>query len=135
MQMIPECIRDILLVVEDVSTIDNGCYITPTNQNRYSKLNKYDPDTVLYHVQICLMSNYLYLHENHKNTVRPHSYNVDLTPKGHEFLANVRSDTVWNKTLTVAGKIGSYSLDLISKIAANVLSEFVKQYLGSPIFS
>lgn len=135
MKMIPECTRDILFLVEEKSTIDQPCYISPSAIKHYEKLSKYDVDTILYHVRICLMSDLVFIPQEFKNSASQYSYHIDLTPKGHEFLANVRSDTVWNKTIDIAGKVGSYSLDIISKIAASVLSELIKQYIGQPLIS
>lgn len=133
MKMIPECTRDILFVVEENSTIDQPCYITGTTIKRYEKLSKYDIDTILYHVRICIMSDLVFVPQDFKNHAgSKYSYYLDLTPNGHEFLANVCSDTVWKKTLDIAGKVGSCSLDIISKIAASVLSELIKQHISQP---
>lgn len=59
------------------------------------------------------------------------SWNVaDLTPKAHEFLADIRADTVWNDVKAVAAKVGSKSLSALSQIVAAVISEIIKAQLG-----
>ena len=54
----------------------------------------------------------------------------DLSPAGHEFLANIRKDTVWNGVKSVAGKVGATSLSALTQIAANVVTELVKAQFG-----
>lgn len=55
---------------------------------------------------------------------------VDLTPKAHEFINNIRKDTNWNKTKEVAGKVGSFSLNVLSQIATNVITSLINSYTG-----
>lgn len=50
----------------------------------------------------------------------------DLAPAGHQFLANVRQDNIWNNTKTIAGKVGSKSLDALIQISSNVITELIK---------
>lgn len=47
----------------------------------------------------------------------------DLTPAGHEFLANIRQDTNWNKIKKRALKIGSLALPILQKIATKFIEE------------
>lgn len=50
-----------------------------------------------------------------------------LTNDGHDWLAAVRDDTIWNKTKEATGKVGGAGLQLIGSIAAG----FVKQKLAA----
>ena len=54
----------------------------------------------------------------------------DLTFAGHQFLANVRSDNIWNGVKSVGLKIGSVSLEALTQIASNVITELVKAQFG-----
>ncbi|MCP9333419.1 DUF2513 domain-containing protein [Lentilactobacillus hilgardii] len=46
-----------------------------------------------------------------------------ITWKGHEYLDNIRDDTIWLKTKkTVFSKVGSASLSIVSSVAAKILS-------------
>lgn len=46
-----------------------------------------------------------------------------ITWKGHEYLDNIRDDTIWRKTKkTVFSKVGSASLSIVSSVAAKILS-------------
>ena len=52
--------------------------------------------------------------------------------KGHQFLANIRQDTNWNKVKTVAETVGSKSLDVLSNIASDVIATVAKSAMGLP---
>lgn len=59
------------------------------------------------------------------------NFNVyDLSPRGHEFLADIRSDNVWNKTKSAAKEIGVSSLRGLSSIAAQVVTAIINKYIG-----
>ncbi|KAL3947475.1 DUF2513 domain-containing protein [Lentilactobacillus hilgardii] len=46
-----------------------------------------------------------------------------ITWKGHEYLDNIRDDTIWLKTKkTVFSKVRSASLSIVSSVAAKILS-------------
>ncbi|MCT3395898.1 DUF2513 domain-containing protein [Lentilactobacillus hilgardii] len=46
-----------------------------------------------------------------------------ITWKGHEYLDNIRDDTIWRKTKkTVFSKVGSASLSIVNSVAAKILS-------------
>jgi hypothetical protein len=51
---------------------------------------------------------------------------MDLTPAGHEFIADIRNDTVWNNVKEKSSKIGVSSLRAIRDIAVGVVSELIK---------
>ena len=54
----------------------------------------------------------------------------DITFAGHEFLNNVRNDTVFGKALDIAGKAGSLSLEVVAQAASAVLASVVTAKLG-----
>jgi hypothetical protein len=53
----------------------------------------------------------------------------NLTFYGHEFLENIKSDNTWNKTKSIASKVGSYSLNTLRDISVGVIGEIIKQHL------
>lgn len=120
MKLNPDCIRDILLTVEDNSTIDSGIQYP---DDSLELLSKYEPDEVLYHIKQCELS---YLVTKVERFVGGSCYILDLSPSGHEFLANIRSDNNWNKTKSIAKTVGSQSLSAIKDIATGVISELIK---------
>jgi len=119
----PECVRDILFSVEENTGYD--IYLDyPKEIDKCPLLKTYKDDEIRYHFFQCAKAGLI---EIQRADLADNLAIRDLTPKGHELLANIRSDKVWVKTKHVASSIGSMSLDFLSKIAANVLSELIKQ--------
>ena len=54
----------------------------------------------------------------------------DLTPSGHEFLANVREENNWKKIKSVSSSIGFASLKVVSAIAEGVATAAINKQLG-----
>ena len=50
----------------------------------------------------------------------------DLSPAGHEFIANIRSDSNWKKVKDISKNIGSSSLNALTQIAVSVVSSLIK---------
>lgn len=50
-----------------------------------------------------------------------------ITYEGHQYLDKIRSDKVWAKTKGLLGKIGAASIDIIAKVASNIILEMVNQ--------
>lgn len=125
MKLNPDCIRDILLAIEKTSDFDNVFYLDDENYD--SLVPGYDFNTVMYHLRQCDLYGYLY---NSSISCTGSCSVVDLTPKAHEFINNIRKDTNWNKTKEVAGKVGSFSLNVLSQIATNVITSLINSYTG-----
>ena len=83
---------------------------------------------VLYHIQQCEYNNFFTKTNHFAQSLNGRIY--DLTPKAHEFLANIRSDNLWRKTKSAASKIGSVALPVLQQIASNVVEGAVKSYFG-----
>lgn len=125
MRLNPDCIRDILLTVEE--NTGYGTSMHYDDDTSYEYLESYTHDEVMYHIRQSEFS----------NLIIKVSYFIgggclinDLSPMGHEFLANIRSDTNWNKTKDIAKNVGSYSLDALSKIATSVITSMINSQLG-----
>lgn len=127
MQLNPDCIRDILLEIESTVTFDNTFDYDRQNHPTQGLLSNYTPEEIIYHIRQCDLHGFLY----HADWNICEDVTIqDLSPSGHQFLCNIRSNTVWTKTKYIAGKIGSFSIDFMAKIASNVVTELVKQYLN-----
>lgn len=124
MKLNPDCVRDILLTVEEGCDIGRGVSIPGPN---HSRLQSYNESEVLYHIRQCDLSGFLY----QAKTDLLGMYTIrDLTPAGHEFLANIRKDTIWSGVKDVAGKVGATSLNAIVQIASNVVAQIIKHQFG-----
>lgn len=129
MRLNPDCVRDILLTAEETIQYRNNqlismCY--SNNPAKFERLSKYSNAEIRYHIMQCRQHKFIQILSTTYETILI----GDLTPLGHEFLTNIRSNTVWNKTISIANKLGSTSLDILIKIATGVLTQSINKQLG-----
>lgn len=117
MKLNPDCMRDIMLLVEDLPL--NG-ELTPTNL--YNSLPSYTQDELTYTCikleEANLIDAYIIQADNAKILARI----FDLTILGHEFVKNIHNDDVWSTVKTTASKVGSFSIKTLITIASKVIS-------------
>lgn len=125
MKMDIDCIRDILLRVE------NGSFFVPSTHfydeeelkeflDKESIFEKYSFEKVSYHTDLFDEFGFL------KTSSMSAGISIsDLSGQGHLFLADIRSDNVWNKTKEVSNKIGVASIDALKQIAVNIVSSLI----------
>lgn len=88
---------------------------------------EYSNEKLIYHIRYCIDSDLLRTdHEYFGSEI----WITDLTPEGHEFLANIRKDSVWQSTKDIAAKVGSTSLGSLTQIACSVVTELIKSHFG-----
>ena len=107
----------LLQIEEDVDGI-KGQHITFYSKEKFPN---YDSDQTIYHMKYLIDDGMVQAASG---------YFYDLTPRGHKFLADIRSDTVWNKTKEVSSKLGAGSIAALSTIAGKVIAEIIKHSLG-----
>ena len=127
MRLNPDCIRDILLSVEESTEID-VLFEYNRDGRGGTRLGAYDHDVIRYHIRQCEMAGLItgYREFDAGSYIKI----PDLTPAGHEFLANIRNDFVWTRTKRLASKIGTGSLQSMVQIACAVVVEVIKSELG-----
>lgn len=119
-----ECIRDILFVIEKNSDFEHACYMMGAYR-KYPELEKYGGNGVIpYHVRYLKMKEMIY------NPNKKFSDSYDLTPAGHEFLANIREENNWKKIKSVSSSIGFASLKVVTAIAEGVATVAINKQLG-----
>ncbi|CEQ14820.1 DUF2513 domain-containing protein [Paraclostridium sordellii] len=121
MRLNPDCVRDILLTVEENTGFNLD--MSYPSENIFPRLISYSPEEVLYHIKQCEAS---YLITKVHWFLGGSCLISDLTPDGHKFLADIRSDTNWSKTKEISKNIGTSSLDAIKQIATGVITELIK---------
>lgn len=125
----PDCIRDILITVESMEY--NTVYtLTTLCQN----LSSYSKEELNYHCIQLIDAGLLNAKTiNFLGQISPELWRIfDLTYSGHQFLADIRSDTTWNKTKQIAKSIGSESLHAIKDIAIGVVTTAIKNQFDLP---
>ena len=123
MKLNHECVRDLLLFIEEYSDYDVS--IDPSS----IELN-YDHKDVLYAADKLLEANYIDgIKRSFIGSDLPQIAIKSITWDGHLFLDNIRDDTVWGKTKEIAKNFSSMSLSLIGKIASQVIVQMVSSQL------
>ena len=127
MKLNPDCIRDILISVEE-ATDGSSVFRYGKDNVKHEHLKKYEHNEIFYHMQQCKMAGLIV-------GFQPFDDGdcvliMDLSPDGHEFLANVRQDSIWNKTKEISAKVGSSSLSTLMQIAINVVTSLINGYFG-----
>ena len=116
-----DCIRDILLYVEDNTTFENYT-ISVVNLTEYLK-DKYEVDTIYYHIQKIdqtdLVDKVIWA-DNAPMRI------FSLSWEGHQYLDSIRDDSVWKSVTEKIKPLKSVPLQMIVPIA----TELIKQKLG-----
>ena len=124
MKLNPDCIRDILFVVENNATYSNDV----SEETIFKELDsKYPREEILYHVRQCEHSG-LFLQVVHYFG----GFSIqDLSPYGHQFINDIRQDNNWSKTKEIAKSVGSFSLDVLKDISSQVITNLISNQLGN----
>ena len=120
MKLNPDCIRAILITVEDHSDFNH-----PTEydaDNPFDTLCSFTHEEIIYHIFQCEKSGLL--DGVHYYDGGTHTDIRDLSPAGHEFLANMRNDVIWKKVISKGVGAPLSILMALAKEAA------IKYFLG-----
>lgn len=117
MRFNPDCAREIVLFFEGETTgRDVLQYSGGTLAEASSKLGKFSPDELRYHVVQCAESGFFV---NFDEDMSGHFWLTDLSPIGHQFAGKVRNDTVWKKFSAWAKE---HAVDTIGAILEGIAS-------------
>lgn len=127
MKLDVKCVRSVLLEMEK----------EPLNQSLdfgelKRRLPQYSEDELHYACYKLYEAGYIHaLRVDMDNVTAPYFPSLnDITFKGHEFLNNIRDDTVFQKALGIAGKAGSFSLETVAQAASAVIAGVISAKLG-----
>lgn len=114
MRLNPDCLRGILLTAEELCS-DDVAWSYSKDHCDSAYLTSFSHSEIIYHIRqseaACLLKKVSY-YEDGKCAII-----YDLTPKGHEFLANIREDSLWQKVLK---KASSASLPILIDAAKEI---------------
>lgn len=128
MKLNPDCIRDILLTVESIPDLNHHYDFNEKTIPDF--FPQYTFDEVMYHIRQCHLNDFFV---DASPSWGFSCYTVyDLSPKGHEFLANIRNDTFFNKVKAICKELGLSSLNDISQVAINSAALLIKSYFHLP---
>lgn len=125
MKLNPDCMRDVLIVMESAGYLEE---LSPSAV--YESLPAYSEDEINYSIIKLKEAGFIDAIIKEYNSGVAILRLDDITYIGHQFLANVRSDNIWNDVKQVSKKVGSNSISAISQIATGVISAIIKAQLG-----
>lgn len=118
MKLNADCVRDIMLYLE--KNLELVSYIDSSEINI-----KYDLEDIKYTCSKLIEASYLNGEVTDNLDGNMSVYISSITWNGHQFLDNIRSSTVWNKTKETTVKLGSVSISFLSSIAAQVIANVI----------
>lgn len=125
MRLNPDCIRAILLSVEE-ATDSERIFRYGKDDNTHQHLTKFTHNEIYYHMRQCnasgLLVGFTPCDGGDLVIIR------DLSPEGHEFLANIRNNNFWEKVKDISAKIGTPAMSSMLHIAENLATELISGY-------
>ena len=125
MKLNQDCVRDLLLFLEE--NLGLGSFINISSDFHEDALSNYSANDLIYTAQKLLEADYIDAKIMHfMGTNIPSVRISSITYQGHQFLDNIRDNSIWKSTKDKASKVASVSLPIIQQIA----SSLVKSALG-----
>lgn len=124
MKLNHECVRYLLLYIEEESTFDHTINLTNV------KLSNYDKDTILYTGQKLVEANFINGKPFYAGNSIYHFPVSSITWDGHQFLDNVRDDFVWEEAKSKTSSFKSTSLNILSGIASQIIATIIEKQMG-----
>lgn len=121
MKFNPDCVRDILFAIEELSDGKNTFTVKQMRSTKY--LRKYDVDEINYFLSQCNQSGLL---DGVSTDILGYTHVKDLTPEGHKFLSQIRSDTTWKKILNTGASALIFLMQTAAQIAPGIISDQLK---------
>jgi RIO-like serine/threonine protein kinase len=124
--------RDCLTAIEGNVLMDSKNDFVDMHLNEFAslpELSKYNGDDIAYSMHQLSDAGFIVFGRLHV-AIRQSGYYVrSLTYKGHEFLADIHDEKIWDHVKGISKKVGATSVTAITQIATGVISEIIKSYL------
>lgn len=145
MKLDMDCVRDMLLCVEENTGLRKSCFfideglagpakwtgeIQSPPEYQIPLMARHGIDKLIYHLRYCADAGLIVIGAGGKDQYK--IIVADLTVYGHEFLSKIRDSKNWSKTKELGLKVGAFGLDMTSKIAEGIATAYLKQQLGLP---
>lgn len=125
MKLNNDCVRDLMLYIEERVDLYDSVSIKDINLNNYSL------DEMIYTTSKLHEAGYINARIEQDFEV----FDADifsLTWNGHKFLDNIRDNNVWKTTKGIVSKFSSVSLGIIENVSAQVITNIITQQIGQP---
>lgn len=133
MRLSLDCVRDVLLCVEENTGLRNSCHfidIDPSDSEKspaglptippyqLELQEKYSNEMIIYHILYCSKADLLC---NVHYITNDMIFIDDLTPSGHDFVANIRNEKNHTWLKEALAKVGSDSIPVAMQLIAKHL--------------
>lgn len=133
-----DCLRDVLLYcINNLDYIENGyiwkCEVVELKDIYKSEdLQQYPKKDIMYSVLKLKESEYIKTscEDPKEETYINDCVIMDVTMKGHQFAETIKEPTVWEKTKSIANKVGNHTLHFLENLAHDVAVEIAKQTIS-----
>ncbi|MBO5041049.1 MAG: DUF2513 domain-containing protein [Clostridia bacterium] len=133
-----DCLRDVLLYcINNLDYIENGyiwkCEVVELKDIYKSEdLQQYPKKDIMYSVLKLKESEYIKIscEQPKEATYINDCVIMDVTMKGHQFAETIKEPTVWEKTKSIANKVGNHTLHFLENLAHDVAVEIAKQTIS-----
>lgn len=112
MKLDHDLIRELLLALEDITDGFQNIHISHI-QERY--LPDYDLKAIYYHVKQLSQAGLI------QTPGVSSKHIIDITWYGHQYLANIKNDSIWSKTKEIIKPVGTVTLDVVAEIAKTLV--------------
>ncbi|MEF2965086.1 DUF2513 domain-containing protein [Paenibacillus sp. M1] len=120
MKLDRECVRDVLLLIE---SFDREQVITSDELLNLQALNNYGESTILYTVEKLDEAGFVNVKFMPVLGGENPFFLQSITWEGHQFLDTIRDPAIWRETKSIASKVASASLTVLSDVAAGVMKK------------
>ncbi|WP_158582414.1 DUF2513 domain-containing protein [Rummeliibacillus sp. POC4] len=123
MKLNHDCVRDLLLAVEDIPSLTGWYSIPQLMKNENLKDKHYSIDEIAYTATCLGDAGFIKTDPNNRE---PEYYTIQrMTWNGHAFLDDIRDPKVWKKTKEIASNLASVSVKSLFEISTNLARKYV----------
>lgn len=128
MKLNHDCIRDVLLCIEEVALINADLSYSETKlETIYQMLPQYDKEDIYYTIVKLDEGSYINaLIIPLPNGGIKYSQINALTWKGHELLDSIRPESVWSRIKDASSRAGGFSIKTISYLGGLIANNYVE---------
>ncbi len=124
MKLNQDCIRDLLLYLEENLTLNNHLSVENIS------LKDYSSEELLYTADKLYEAGFINCFKRIYATDELLILISSITYSGHQFLDNIRDEKVFVKTKSILSTFKSVSIEIISETASKVITNMINQQLG-----
>ncbi|MQS75019.1 DUF2513 domain-containing protein [Companilactobacillus halodurans] len=129
MRLNNECIRNSLLEIESKLEFDEN--LESEELLKFETCKKFGNEEFLYTLSKLNEAGFIVFNTTKADNNSYYWFNVsEITWNGHQYLDNVRDPIVWKETKKVLKNFESVSISFVSNVAAEILSNLIKQYMN-----